>query len=175
MLGLLIATLALAPAQATSHTGRLTFSAPSGWHTRPSASSMRVAEFVIPKASGDAEDAEAIVYYFGGQGGSAAANIARWIGQMQQPGGKQSEEVARRETRMVNGLKVTLVDVSGTYVAEMRPGAAEHYNRPRYRLRAAVIETPAGPYFLKMTGPAQTVAAATRGFDQFLASLHFMS
>ena len=33
--------------------GHLAFTAPSSWHTRPAASSMRVAEFVIPRAEGD--------------------------------------------------------------------------------------------------------------------------
>ena len=42
----------------------------------------------------------------------------------------------------------------------MRPGATEHFNKPDFRLRAAVVETPGGPYYIKMTGPAKTVAAA---------------
>jgi hypothetical protein len=71
----------------------------------------------------------------------------------------------------VNGLKISLVDVSGTYVAEMSPGATEHHNDAGYRLRAAVVETPAGPYFIKLTGPARTVASAGAAFNRFIASL----
>ena len=94
--------------------GHLVFTAPAAWQSRPPASSMRVAEFVVPRTAGDAEDADVIIYYFGGQGGSAEANITRWIGQMQQPDGRPSAEVARRESRTVNAMKVSLVDVSGT-------------------------------------------------------------
>jgi hypothetical protein len=134
---------------------------------------MRVGEFVIPRAPGDQEDAELIVYYFGGSGGSAGANIDRWIAQMQQPDGKASADRAHRESRTMNGLRMSLVDVSGTYVAEMRPGAAEHYNKPGFRLRAAVVETPKGSYYVKLTGPAKTVDAATDAYEQFLSSLRF--
>ena len=64
-----------------------------------------------------------------------------------------------------------MVDVSGTYVAEVRPGASEHYNKPGFRLRAAVVETPRGPYYIKLTGPAKTVAAADADYMALLASL----
>ena len=102
---------------------QLNFTAPSAWQARPAASTMRVAEFVVPKAAGDTEDAELIVYFFGASsGGSADANVDRWIGQMQQPDGSASKDKARREAQTINGLKVTMVDLTGTYVAEVRPG-----------------------------------------------------
>lgn len=152
--------------------GTLAYTTPAGWQTRPPSTSMRVAEFVIPKANGDRDDADLIIYYFGpGGGGGAEANIQRWIGQMLQPGGQPSN--ARRETRVIHGLKVSMVDVSGTYVAEMSPGASEHYDKPNYRLRAAVVETPHGSYYIKMTGPAKTMAAAGAAYDKFMASLRF--
>ena len=60
------------------------------------------------------------------------------------------------------------MDLAGTYVAEVRPGATERHNKPGFRLRAAVIETPRGPYFVKMTGPAKTMAAADADFKKFV-------
>ena len=171
---IVLSVLAAAAFQAATATHPLTFTAPAAWHTRPAASSMRVAEFVVPRAAGDTEDAELIVYFFGASGGGGAeANIDRWMGQIQQPDGSASKDKARRDAQTINGLKVTTVDVSGTYVAEMRPGAAEHHNSAGYRLRAAVVETPGGAYYIKMTGPAKTVAAADADFKQFLASLRF--
>ena len=149
----------------------LTFTAPDGWRQSPSGSSMRVAEFTLPRAAGDAEDALLILYYFGGSGGSVDANMQRWIGQIQQPDGKPSSAAAKKETRRVNNLALTLVDVSGTYVAEMAPGAAARNNKPRFRLRAGVVETSNGPYFIKLTGPEKTVAKWERAFDQFVGSL----
>jgi hypothetical protein len=152
----------------------LTYTAPPAWHTRPAASSMRVAEFVVPQAPGDTEDAELIVYYFGaGGGGGVEANMDRWIGQVEQPDGSPSKAKAKRVERTINGLKVTTIDVSGTYTAEVRPGATEHYNKPGYRVCAAVIETPQGAYYIKMTGPATTVGAAQADYEKFLSSLKF--
>jgi hypothetical protein len=171
MLTLMPVLLMAAGALQASPAAGLSFTAPPAWQGRPASSAMRVAEFVVPKAPGDAEDAELIVYFFGGTGGSVDANIDRWVAQMQQPDGAASKDKARRETQTVNGLKVTMVDVTGTYIAEVRPGATERYNKPDFRLRAAVIETPRGPYYIKMTGPAKTMTAADADFKKFLATV----
>ena len=153
--------------------GGLTFTTPEGWRQLAAASAMRVAEFTLPRVAGDAEDATLVVYYFGGQGGSVAANIERWVGQMQQADGKPSSAAARKQSRTVNGLPVTLVDVSGTYVAEMSPGATDRHNKPHFRLRAGVIETSKGPYFIKLIGPEKTVTRWDRAYDQFVSSVRF--
>jgi hypothetical protein len=160
----LVVLAALVPA---AQTGTLTFTKPDAWTARTAASSMRVAEFVVPRASGDAEDGELIVYYFGGGGGSVEDNLQRWMGQV------QSTKEPARTSATVNGLKLTSLDVSGTYVAETRPGSSEHYNKPGFRMRATVVETPKGPYFIKLTGPARTIDGAGAALDQFLQSLNF--
>ena len=155
--------LAMLPSQS----GTLTFTKPAAWTDRAPASSMRVAEFIVPKVPGDAEDAEVIVYYFGGSGGSVEANLQRWTTQF------QSSKDPVRTSSTVNGLARTSLDVSGTYVAEVRPGSTERHNKPGFRMRATVVETPKGPYFIKLTGPAGTVDKAGAAFDQFLQSLAF--
>jgi len=151
----------------------LGYTAPAGWKPVPTTSSMRTAQFALPHAAGDTQDAELVVYYFGGSGGTVEANIERWLGQIQQPDGKPSSAVAQRQKRTVNGLAVTLVDVGGTYIAEITPGAKERHNSPNFRLRAAVIETTNGPYFIKLTGPAKTIASHDKAFEQFLASVKY--
>lgn len=135
---------------------------------------MRVAQYRLPRADGDTEDASLIVYYFGqGQGGSAQANLDRWIGQMQQPGGGSSKDKAKTEKMTVNGLEVMLLDVSGTYTAEMTPGSGNQQNKPDSRMRAAVIETPKGAYFVKLVGPEKTIARWDAGFLSFIKSFEF--
>lgn len=151
----------------------ITYAAPAEWKHVPTSSNMRVAQFALPRSGGDTEATDLVIYYFGGSGGTVDANIERWLGQMQQPDGKASSAVAKRDTRTINGLKVTLVDVSGTYVAEVTPGSRDRHNSPNFRLRAAVIETANGPYFVKLTGPANSVRGAERSFDQFLASIKY--
>ena len=64
------------------------------------------------------------------------------------------------------------------YLAEVRaklgtPGAAERHTSAHYRLRAAVIETANGPYFIKLTGPAKTIAAHDKAFEQFLSTVKY--
>lgn len=162
-----------APKQSTA-SGELHYKAPEGWVTEHPSSSMRVAQYKLPKAEGDREDASLVLYYFGStQGGSAQANIDRWISQIQQPDGIASKDKAKTGTINVNGLKVTTVDVAGTYTAEMAPGSSEHHNDPNYRLRAAVIETPKGNYYVKLVGPAKTVARWDQAYVDYLKSFEF--
>jgi hypothetical protein len=149
----------------------LKFDTPQGWLAKPPSSSMRIAEFTLPKAAGDTEDAALAVFFFAGQGGSVQANLDRWISQMTQPDGRASKDVAKTSQLASHGLAITLVDVPGTFVAEMSPGATEHYNKPGFRLRAAVVPAAGGPYFVKLTGPARTVARWDESFMTFLKSL----
>ena len=59
------------------------------------------------------------------------------------------------------------VDVAGTYTAEMAPGSGTMHNDANYRLRAAVIETAKGNYFLKLVGPAKTVARWDQSYTDY--------
>jgi len=158
----------------TNSTGELRFKAPEGWGSEKTSSSMRVAQYKLPRIEGDKDDGSLVLYYFGAsQGGSAQANIDRWIGQMQQPDGSSSKDKAKTETMTVNGLKVTTVDVIGTYTAEMAPGSGSFHNDENYRLRAAVIETPKGNYFVKLAGPAKTITRWDQAYSDYLKSFEF--
>ena len=81
---------------------------------------MRLAEHRLPSAEGDGTLA---VFRFGpGQGGGVEANADRWLGQFQQPDGRDSRDVARLWTEEVDGLSAHLVDVSGTFPLEQCRG-----------------------------------------------------
>jgi hypothetical protein len=152
----------------------LKFTVPAGWIEEERTSSMRIAQYKLTRVGGDTESASVVLYYFGqGQGGSTAANIERWVSQMKQTDGASSKEAAKEQRFEVNGLKVTTVDVAGTYVAETTPGSGTFENKPGYRLLAAVVETPNGPYFLKLVGPEKTVARWNESFFGFLKSFEF--
>jgi len=138
---------------------------------------MRVSQYQLPPAEGDSEGASLVVYYFGaGQGGSVDANLERWIGQMQTPDGRPARDKAKTETTTVNGMKVSLLDVSGTYaggdMGGMAGGGAAQ-TKPNFRMRAAVIETPKGPYFIKLVGPEKTVSRSDQAFQEFVKSAEF--
>lgn len=159
---------------AQGQSGELKYKVPEGWVVEKPTSSMRAAQYRLPKAGGDLEDATLVLYYFGqGQGGTTEANIDRWINQMQQPDGRSSKEKSKSETLTVNGLKVTTVDVLGTYAAEMTPGQGNISSHANYRLRGAVVETPKGSYFAKLVGPEQTVAHWDEAFNSYVRSFEF--
>jgi len=157
-------------ALALAQKSELKFTVPAGWIEEPRSSSMRVAQYKLPRATGDLDDASVVLYYFGkGQGGSTAANIERWVGQMKQADGNAVRD-AKQEQFEANGLKVSTIDVFGTYVAETAPGSGTFHNSPGYRLRAAVIETPNGSYFVKLVGPEKTVTQWNASFLNYLKS-----
>lgn len=137
----------------------LKYESPADWKPQPPASSMRKAQFILPRADGDAEDAELIVFYFGkGEGGSVAENLARWRGMLTKPDGSPiADSDAGHETFEANGMKVTLLDVRGRYAPSAMPGMAKVAPREDYRMLAAVVETPNGPWFFKAVGPAGTI------------------
>lgn len=172
-------SVAIAPGNsAVQATGELRYNVPEGWQTEKPSSNMRAAQYKLPRAEGDSADAELVLYYFGqGQGGSAQANIDRWLNQMQQPDGSSSKEKAKIETTTVNGMPVTTVDVTGKYNGGMAsPGVAPSAtpaDMSNYRMRAAIIETPKGSYFVKLVGPQKTVSRWGQAYTAYLKSFEF--
>jgi len=165
-----LAVLAVASLTAAA---TLKYDAPAGWVSKVPSSSMRLAEYTLPKVAGDAEDATVTVFFFGAaQGGNVQANIDRWISQLAQPDGKSSKDVAKTmAATTTSGLKLSTVDVSGTFVAEVAPGSTEHFNKPGFRQMAVYVETSGGPYFVKLLGPSATVAKWHDSFHAFLMSI----
>ena len=141
---------------------------PPSWKRVEGGSAMRKASYKIKAAAGDPEDAEAAVYYFGrSSGGTTEANIQRWTSQFPDV---PADNVKRVE-RQANGMKQTVIDVHGTYDASsMTIKEASH--KPNFRMLAAVVETPAGSYFFKLTGPQKTVESARTAYFAMLDSVN---
>jgi len=155
-------------------TGEVSYKVPERWIVEKPTSEMRLAQYRLPKAAGDGEDALLVVFYFGpGQGGTTQANIDRWVNQVKQPDGSDSKDKAKTETMTVNGLQVTTLDVKGTYSGGMSQDSAPKDANSIYRLRGAVIETPKGSYFVKLTGPEKTVDHWDEAFTEYIKSFEF--
>lgn len=162
------------PQTGAAQSGGLQFKSPAGWDAEQPSGTMRVAQYKLPRAEGDSMDAALVVFYFGqGQGGSVEANLDRWIGQMQQPDGSPSKSKAKTENTTVNGMPVTLLDVTGTYTESMMGGASGQQIQGLARMRAAVIETPKGAYYVKLVGPEKTVSRWDASFMEFIKSAEF--
>ena len=137
---------------------------------------MRVAQYRLPRAEGDSSDAQLVVFYFGpGQGGSVEANLDRWIGQMQQPDGSSSKSKAKVENTTINRMPVTLLDVTGNYTESQMGGGGGGGLQIQglARMRAAVIETAKGAYYIKLVGPEKTVNSQDASFMEFINSAEF--
>ncbi|MCC6559612.1 MAG: hypothetical protein IT372_42390 [Polyangiaceae bacterium] len=139
---------------------------PAGWETAPNPSSMRRATYKIKRADGDPEDAEMSVSQ---AGGSVEMNIKRWAGQFEQKPGDES----KRTERAVGDLKVTVVEIQGTFGGSGMPGMPAGSPKPDWALLGAIVELPGGgpTWFFKLTGPKKTVSAAKVDFDKLVGSL----
>ena len=134
---------------------------PADWEPLPPTSRFRAAQFRVPAAPG-AAPAEAIVYYFGkGQGGTAAANAARWASQFKSADGKAVEP--KIETLAAGGMPATIVELSGSYARGI--GMAQGVEAtPGQTLLAAVIESPQGNVTIQLHGDQATVEQGRAGF-----------
>ena len=145
----------------------LEWTAPAGWKNVGTAP-MRAATYQVPMAAGDQGKTECVVYFFGqGQGGPVDANMERWNGQFLAASGKTAPAQIRK--RVVHGLPVTTIDVSGRYTGLAGPDA-QATAVPGYRLLGAIIENPGGNVFLKFTGPIHTVTGNAAAFEKLLDS-----
>jgi hypothetical protein len=156
------------PRMSAAHagSGAPTYDLPDGWQETEPTSSMREQQFLLPGSEGAAE---MVVYHFPGGGGTVDMNVDRWIGQFSQPDGSDSKEHAERRTVEVEGEEITIVDVSGTYDPGMMSGGTGP--QTGYRMLAAIIEAPDGPWFYKVTGPRATVDRHESEFEAFVESL----
>ena len=132
---------------------------PARWQSAPNTSSMRLATYRIPHAPGDTEDGDLSITQ---AGGSVEANAARWVGQFDEA----SQKSAKRTTRKVGALEITIVEAKGASTG-MAAGASAASDRA---LLGAIVPTPGMPHFFKLTGPAKTVLAARAEFDALVAS-----
>jgi hypothetical protein len=162
------------PASATpdiAAAGPLVFTAQPGWTVEKPSSSMRKAQYLLPRAEHDTEDASLVVYFFGGQGGTLEDNVNRWAQQFEQPDGRKSSDVLVNSTRTVNGMSVHDVMLSGTYVAETSPGSGQHVRKEGWRMLASIVEAKEGPYYAKLVGPEATVKHWESSFRNFVSEL----
>ena len=157
------------PAGPERRMGAIAARVPAGWVEEEPASSMRLAQF---RLTGDgAADAVLAVFHFGsGQGGSVDANIDRWYGQFSQPDGGDTKARSRRWQRQVGSIAVELVEIKGTFSPGMGMGSQDG-PQPDYAMLGAIAQAPSGLYFVKLTGPAATVARWGDSFDAYIGSL----
>lgn len=161
------------PAAMPAEPLRLTYVVPETWIAETARSPMRAAQYRLPRAAGDAEDAELSLMYFGPDtGGTIAANVLRWQGQFSTPADEPLPASALlQESFDVGGLHVTLVEVAGRYHPPAMMGMAATPPRDGFRMLGALVETPRGLAVFKALGPDATITAHRAGFRALLDSV----
>jgi hypothetical protein len=145
--------------------------APAGWKMQEPSNKFRAYQFALPKATGDKEDGELVVFYFGaGGGGSPGDNLKRWKGMFEPPEGKSIDEVSKIEKFKVGDVNVTYLDVHGTFLYRFPPfdPNAKVQRKLNYRQLGVVFDSEQGPYFITFKGPAKTVEEHKKSFDNWL-------
>jgi len=167
--GLLLAlSVCLAPAEETANftAGDFKFAVPAGWNSVTPSSPMRKAEIYVPGPEGTGKAGEAIitVFHFGpGQGGTVQQNVDRWFGQFD---GDNDAKGAATAKETIGAVPVTFARARGTFQSGM-PGQPTTPLEGQ-ALLGAILESPNGDVYVKMTGPAPTVEKAEPAFVQMI-------
>lgn len=140
----------------------LAWDAPAGWIKAENPNPMRKATYKVPRAAGDTEDGELAI---SSAGGSVELNITRWKGQFD----KANDPVINK--RAVGDLKVTEVEIEGTFNGGGMPGGPPAEPKAGYAMLSAIVETPSVLFFFKLTGPQKTLRAAKPDFDKLIDTL----
>jgi hypothetical protein len=146
------------------------FTPPKSW-TDQGASTMRITTYAFGPVDSDKDSAILAVSYFGKEGGGPIKdNILRWIHQIQLPSGGNPEEIAVQSQITVDSMTAHLVELEGTYMSGGMMGSPA-VPKEGYRLTGAVVETPEGNVFFKLTGPSKTAQKMAADFAAVLLSL----
>jgi hypothetical protein len=132
----------------------LTWTAPANWRPKP-ASAMRKGSYTVTGAGGATADLS--ITAFPGDVGGELANVNRWRGQVGLAPLGEGDLQASAGRLESNGLRMVVVDLSGS------PGAQ--------RLLGAIIPFGDGTWFIKLMGPDALVAQEKASFLDFLRTV----
>jgi hypothetical protein len=149
-----------APATKAIKAGDLNLTVPDTWHKEPVATNFRKAQMKVPKAAGDTEDGDFVVYYLEGGGGAVNDNVQRWVRSFQQTG---------RKMKVTSGKspqgEYVFVDLQGTWNKPIGPMVQQRTKEmPNSRALSVILTTKEGNYYLRLTGPEKTVSANADAF-----------
>lgn len=141
----------------TVSAGAIKLSVPEAWRQQRTTSKFRLAQFQIPGVRPEDEDAELVVYYFGGPTGGIKANINRWVGQFHE----KDRKVTLTHGKSDQGEYV-LADISGTWKKpDGPPFARKTIDKPGSRVIGVILiigaEGAKDYYFINLSGPDSLV------------------
>lgn len=141
---------------------------PGDWKEEAPSNRMRFAQFRLPRRGDDKDHAELVI--FKGISGDSKANVERWKKQFVPPEGKKIDDVAEVKEIKIGDRTATYLDVQGDYLFNPQPfnPRSKPMKRAGYRMVAIYFDGPKDIYQIKLTGPAKTVEAYKKGFDDWV-------
>jgi hypothetical protein len=140
--------------------------APAEWKAEKPANRLRAYQFRLPRAGGDAMDAQVVVL----PEATVKETHARVKAMFVPPEGKTVEDLAKVETLTLPGGKATVLDVVGTCRYKERPFDPKEKEQvyEDFRVVSVVLETAGVSFHVRFTGPKATVEKYKKGFDEWL-------
>jgi hypothetical protein len=131
----------------------------------------RLYQFDVPKAKDDKYGAEMYVTRLGGEGGGAKANVERWVTQFTAP--EKGKVESKSDEMKVGNTTVTYANIEGSYKYKKNPFNPNEKEelRTNYRLIGVIFPAEKETYFIRLLGPAKTVEANKKAFDEWLKGL----
>jgi hypothetical protein len=142
------------------------WSPPTEWATRPVSNPMRAAELVVAPDAGDG-GGETLAVFSKGIGGDEASNIERWRSLVVDEGGLPAP--ASPKKAKIAGIDVTTIAMEGTLKAGAMSGSTT--DLPNQAFRGAIVSAPGGTVFIKLTGPAATVAKHDAAWNTMIGGM----
>jgi hypothetical protein len=135
----------------------ITLTIPAGWEERPLASEFVQAEYQVPGDGGPAR------MTLSSAGGGIEPNLERWQGQFQRG---PDDPAPARTAIAVDGVEAVLIELHGTFSDGFRGGDPQR----NWSMLGAIIPTGPANFFLKLTGPKETIAARREEFRAVVSS-----
>ncbi|RYD38489.1 MAG: hypothetical protein EOP86_00700 [Verrucomicrobiaceae bacterium] len=148
--------------------GAFTFKVAAPWEARKEKKAMSAGGFTLPGKDG-AAPIEADFYHFGaGQGGGVEPNLQRWQKQFL-PDTQGNPAPMTREEITVGGQKALLVTITGTFLSGPAMSPKKTPMRD-YAMVGAILQSPEGDVFLKVTGPEAATLAQKDSIKQIITA-----
>jgi len=150
---------------------KLTFETPKEWKEQAAKTGAMapIHEWKLEKADGDDEEPVLKVYHWANGVGTVDENVKRWAGLFKTKDGDAFPvEKAKKETFESNGLKITTVEIEGTFTPPAMMGGGDP--KKGQKLIAAYVDGPGGPWTVKLQGPVKSIDKVKDAYVKWLKS-----
>lgn len=161
---------------------RLVVTLPARWKQKERSNRMIDAEFEVRKPDAKEESpptkdvAPVGRLTLSASGGGVEQNMHRWVGQFRLGHDAGGKDAIRQEELEIDGAKVHLVDIAGTYFDAPQGPLGPKVERADYRMLGAIVEIEKGGlYFVKFYGPKDIVEANAKDFRKTIEDLRVKS